>query len=1378
MSFVALGQTTYTWSGGGSGSWNTASNWTPTRTSPAVNDIIVFNTSAVVTLDYTSPQTIGQLQITGNSYVVFTQSAVHTLNIGAGLAGDDFTIDAGSALVDSASTAVTTAVLTGNTGSISGMFRVRGVTGSSAVAHTLSVADAAGLTVLSGGVIKQDTLSSGSMLGTSGTAGVVVFAAGSKFDQNAGSNIFGLSQPSSKATFQAGSWWRYGVFNGSPAGSGRTYANLEIDAGAGSIGSSTGGSVLTVDTLKVTSGTYNLGMTGTAIANPIIRGSISVASGATLNFSPASGTAYVSLNGGLSVVQTITGSGTITTNTGAAKENFTVNNANGVLLGRDLNIAGTLTLTSGNITTGANKLIIASTGSLSRTSGQIVGNLQKAVATGSPSITFEIGDATDYRPINLSFTNVTKAGNVTAAVSQTAGDHPQISTSLIDPSKSVNRYWTMSNDTATFDSYSATFNFIAGDVDGAANTSAFLVQRYNGSNWVSTTTGTQAATSTQATGLTAFGDFAIGDQTTNPLITVTGGPLAFGDVFVTSHSAEQTYTVSGINLTADISITAAAPFEISTTSGSGFGGAVSLTQTAGVVNTTTIYARFSPSSIGSATSKIVNASTGADTQWVNTSGNGVQAGFLASQTSFSFGNVWKDSTVTDTVTVTNASTSASLVIDSVRSNNSLYTVSPSSGTIGISSSSKFAIAFNPTAAGASSANIVFYHNAPSHRDTVKVSGNGIVKVPGFAATPTSINFGAVIVGQWKMDSVTVKNTGYDSLIISSASVGGDTNFIVSPSSARLDTMATQKFYVTFKSYFAQNMYQLLRFVDNTSEGADTVFLKAKGLNIVTIAEARKDVNSDGIADHSVSLDTLAIAGIITTPNMGLSASQTSYFMQDGTGGIDAFAFGLTTTNYLEGDSVVVIGTVAQYRGLVEFSPLVLNDTYFKDIAHKSIPAPKHLTLHQFVTIAENYEGQLIEIDTLYRAKGYWPGPGVGNVSVYLTNASRADTAQMFLDLDAHVGGYSDTSTYPINVKGTVSQFSSAATVYNNGYEISPRDSNDISRTRIAPTVTIAEARKDANGDLIADHSVSLDTLTIYGVVTTPNMGASASQTSYFIQDATAGVDVFFFGLTSTAYARGDSVMVTGTVAQYRGLVEFTPLVLDDAHFMILKHNAKMPTAKRLTLHQFVQSAESYEGQLIEIDTLYKASGTWPATAANASVYLTNSSKADTAQMFLDLDAHIGGTHEPTYPLNVVGIVSQFTSSATVYNNGYEISPRDTADYVHTPGTATVEDQFSGIPKNFELYNSYPNPFNPSTTIEYGLPQQSKVTLKVYSVLGQEIATLVDDIQNASYHHVQWNGRDSYGAQVSSGVYFFRIVAQPLDGKASPFMQVRKMMLMK
>jgi protocatechuate 3,4-dioxygenase beta subunit len=113
-------------------------------------------------------------------------------------------------------------------------------------------------------------------------------------------------------------------------------------------------------------------------------------------------------------------------------------------------------------------------------------------------------------------------------------------------------------------------------------------------------------------------------------------------------------------------------------------------------------------------------------------------------------------------------------------------------------------------------------------------------------------------------------------------------------------------------------------------------------------------------------------------------------------------------------------------------------------------------------------------------------------------------------------------------------------------------------------------------------------------------------------------------------------------------------------------------------------------------------------------------------------------------------------------------------------TVTSLDDFAQntIPSSFYLKQNYPNPFNPSTKIMYGLPQDSRVSLKVYSILGQEVNTLVNDVQKASSYNTTWNGRDKNGMQVSSGVYFFRLFAQPMDGKGRPFVQVKKMLLMK
>ncbi|NIT59420.1 MAG: T9SS type A sorting domain-containing protein [Aliifodinibius sp.] len=73
-----------------------------------------------------------------------------------------------------------------------------------------------------------------------------------------------------------------------------------------------------------------------------------------------------------------------------------------------------------------------------------------------------------------------------------------------------------------------------------------------------------------------------------------------------------------------------------------------------------------------------------------------------------------------------------------------------------------------------------------------------------------------------------------------------------------------------------------------------------------------------------------------------------------------------------------------------------------------------------------------------------------------------------------------------------------------------------------------------------------------------------------------------------------------------------------------------------------------------------------------------------------------------------------------------------------------------------MHQNYPNPFNPETTIKYSLPAQSKVTLKIYNILGEEIRTLVDEVQTLGAKTVSWDGRDNHGKQVSSGIYIYSL----------------------
>ncbi len=94
---------------------------------------------------------------------------------------------------------------------------------------------------------------------------------------------------------------------------------------------------------------------------------------------------------------------------------------------------------------------------------------------------------------------------------------------------------------------------------------------------------------------------------------------------------------------------------------------------------------------------------------------------------------------------------------------------------------------------------------------------------------------------------------------------------------------------------------------------------------------------------------------------------------------------------------------------------------------------------------------------------------------------------------------------------------------------------------------------------------------------------------------------------------------------------------------------------------------------------------------------------------------------------------------------------------------------SSLPHSYSLFQNAPNPFNPATNIRFALPVMSRVRLSVFTILGQEVAALVDGTLDAGYHEVTWV------PATSSGVYFYRIDASALDGQSPPFAQVRKML---
>jgi flagellar hook assembly protein FlgD len=91
--------------------------------------------------------------------------------------------------------------------------------------------------------------------------------------------------------------------------------------------------------------------------------------------------------------------------------------------------------------------------------------------------------------------------------------------------------------------------------------------------------------------------------------------------------------------------------------------------------------------------------------------------------------------------------------------------------------------------------------------------------------------------------------------------------------------------------------------------------------------------------------------------------------------------------------------------------------------------------------------------------------------------------------------------------------------------------------------------------------------------------------------------------------------------------------------------------------------------------------------------------------------------------------------------------------------------------HFELYENYPNPFNPTTTISFNLPKNAPVNLEIFNLKGQKVRTLINSELKAGKHNIVWNGLDNNGKPVASGVYFYRLS----NGEQ---ILSRKMMLMK
>lgn len=489
--------TTYTWNQTESALWTVSTNWTPERTAPALNDILVFDGAVTDTATATGipAQTVAQLLFT-NGVVANLQGTAAVLNI-AGASGTDFDVPAGCTLNVNGTAPLTINLQIGASGSVAGNMTL------SASANKLTAVDASGVTFQSGSVFTTGTGFTSNPFGTA-NLNSIVFASGSTFIFTTGSNPFGAGQPNSVVVFQTGSLYWHKSTN-APGFSGRTYADFKLESATANL-SATGTAAFSIDNLTIVAGTLNLNLTATTTISQI-KGNISVSSGATLNFNPASATT-IKLNG--PTQQTITNNGNFGTGANATLE---IDNAAGIVLNSAISTNGSWKFTNGLLNLGSNNLTLGATSTITGTpsvNSMVVatgsGELRKTFAATGP-FTFPVGDndgTAEFSPVTVNVTAGTFASAyvgvnlVNAAYPGSTGNY-------------LNRYWNLTSGGITGVAYDVVLNYPVADVTGnESEIYCFLVDPATYFNLANTT-----LHELTATGVTSFGTFTGKEQSAN-----------------------------------------------------------------------------------------------------------------------------------------------------------------------------------------------------------------------------------------------------------------------------------------------------------------------------------------------------------------------------------------------------------------------------------------------------------------------------------------------------------------------------------------------------------------------------------------------------------------------------------------------------------------------------------------------------------------------------------------------------------------------------------------------------------------------------------------------------------------------------------------------
>ena len=770
-----------------------------------------------------------------------------------------------------------------------------------------------------------------------------------------------------------------------------------------------------------------------------------------------------------------------------------------------------------------------------------------------------------------------------------------------------------------------------------------------------------------------------------------------------------------------------------------------VTPTSGTItpgSTKKYYVTFAPLTDGLQNSYIVfnhNAANARDT--IRGIGTGATANFSVSPLNLNFGDVNKDITKRDSVTVTNTGTGG-LIISSITSSNTHFTIIPLVAIIQPGSTRKFYVTFTPLVDGLQYGKIYFNHNAANAKDSIIVSGIGVT--PKFTVSPLSLDFGNVNNAITKMDTVKVTNTGNADLIITSIT-SSNWHFTITPLRATIARGLSQEFYITFTPLTSGLQNGYIRFNFNATNAKDSI--PVTGTGVGTPVSPTFSINPLSLDFGNVNTGTTKLDSVTIT----------------NTGTANLTILGNTSSNvyYTTTPSIIIITAGASTKFYIIFAPLKpgLQDGYV-----------------YFYHNATNAKDSI-----------HVSGTSVGNdlAPKFSASTSNLDFGTVFI-------GFSKQKSVIVTNTGGIALVISNIITSDDHYIITPIISTIARGASLEIFITFAPTVVgQVNAKILFTHNAGMDTINVTGrglssvpVLTIEAARALPIGTEFIIegtvtrtlgsytriQDETAAITIvqttgeFFNEVEIFEIQVADRVLIQGSISEINYLMVINGN--DLTGYQRLSRLNELPTPVIVSLSELVNNGEQYESRLIELENLTITSGSGDIFYESTTYQVIDASDLSNSVVI-----RIGNSEDtemdgmPFFQSSVTfeGVLSQ--SSISDPSGGYQLTPIFPTDLRYGP--TDVSETITG--NQYSLSDNYPNPFNSSTNIQYRLGTADFVTLKVFNVLGNEVTTLVNGFQEAGTYTVPFSVASNLSP--GSSVYYYRL-------EVGTFVSTKQMILMK